>query len=196
MIDYYERLMAAQQQAPQGSRWFFDPATEAQWVPAEQPLYVPAPEPVPLYTPQTPARQASAYTPTAMPTPAYNGLTEQDVVAAIEEIAATAPVQQPQAQILPQSSGGDSNYTASAPTPVYDAPQGPANVIGYTSPGSPTQLNGYDGAGQQWGPNHGLYSGNSGGSGLAYGGTDQPFTSNANSSSNPYTGGGGGWSLW
>jgi hypothetical protein len=199
VIDYYERLMAAQQSAPEGARWHHDPSIDAQWRYSQPVEYVPDPQDqAPLYQPITPPRRADLYEPMGAPVSAYEGMPQpEEVVAALEEAVAAATAQQPMQVAMPQQqdSGGGGNYAT--PTPVYDAPQGPANVIGYQMPGGPMALNGYGGQGQPWGADHGFYTGNSGGGGLAYGGTDQPFTSNANSSSNPYTGGGGGgFSFW
>jgi hypothetical protein len=182
MIDYYQLLMAAQQNAPEGARWHHDPAVENQWRYSQPTEYVPAPDPqTPQYQPITPPRRADLYQPMGAPVSAYDGLPPpEEIVAALEAAVAphqTAPVAMPQQS----ESGGGGNYPNA--TPVYDAPQGPANVMGYQQPGDPMALDGYGGQGQPWGANHGFYTGNSGGGGLAYGGTDQPYTSNAQSSS-------------
>ena len=196
MIDYYERLMAAQQGAPQGARWHHDPAIDAQWRYSQPAEYVPDPNSqTPRYQPIMPPRRADLYEPMGAPVSSYQGLpAPEEIVALIEQAAGdTQPVQVGMPQPQQESDSGNMYAT---PTPVYDVPQGPANVLGWQMPGDPMALGGYGGQGQQWGAGHGLYTGNAGGSGLAYGGTDQPFTSNANSFSNPYTGGGGGFSFW
>jgi hypothetical protein len=124
-----------------------------------------------------------------LPPSRYEAPTPEEIVAAVEQAAGgSGPAQALLQQLQGESGSGGGNYPNS--TPLYDAPSGPANVIGYHTPGMPIPLTPgvYGGTGQTpWERHSGI------GGGVAYGGTDQPYTSNANSSSNPAGGGGGGW---
>jgi hypothetical protein len=142
VIDYYQLLMAAQQNAPEGARWHHDPAVENQWRYSQPVEYVPDPQDQALmYQPITPPRRADLYEPMSAPVSAYDGMPPpEDVAAAVESaMASVAPPQMmQQAPMMAQGGGvpgsGD-NMQGSVNVPTYDAPSGPANITGFVPQG-------------------------------------------------------------
>lgn len=104
MIDYYQQLLLAQQQADPGARWFFEPQAEHYWTPAQP--YVPDPTPeVSLYQPQPVPERRNLYTPTELPTPAYTDRVAKEAQTAITP-APQARVEAPKMASFGYQSGG------------------------------------------------------------------------------------------